>query len=142
MAKNENKTQQTDAPVEPYFAAIEDPDRARQVRELDQIMRDVTRRPARMWGSSIVGYGRYHYRYDSGREGDYLLTGFASRAKNLTVYIMPGFDEFADELAALGPHKLGKSCLYLSDPDKIDKRVLKRMLRRSVAIMRKRYRCE
>lgn len=82
------------------------------------------------------------YRYESGREGEWPLTGFSSRAKNLTVYVMPGFDDFTDELLSLGNHTLGKSCLYLANYDAIDTAVLKKILRRSVAIMRKRYKSE
>ena len=104
-------------------------------------MQSVTRRPAKMWGPSIVGYGSYHYQYESGREGDFMLTGFSSRAQNLTLYIMGGFSAFDDLLAELGPHKLGKSCLYVKDLDNIDHKVLRKLIRASVAYMRKTYPC-
>ena len=139
MAKANNKTVATDASVEAYLASIKDAQRQRQARELDVILQQITRRPPTMWGKTIVGYGSYEYRYESGREGEAVLTGFSSRAQNLTVYVMPGFSEFDEELKALGPHKLGKSCLYLKNSDDVDQKVLKRILRRSVAIMRKRY---
>lgn len=141
MAKANNKTVATDASVDAYLDGIANPERQRQARTLDEILQAVTRRPPVMWGKTIVGYGRYEYRYDSGREGEHMLAGFSSRARNLTVYVMPGFSEFESELEALGPHTLGKSCLYIKDFDAIDQTILKRILRRSVAIMRKRYKC-
>ena len=139
MAKADNKTQQTDAPVEDYLSAIADERRRAQCREVHDIMQAVTRRPAKMWGTQIVGFGSYHYVYDSGREGDFMLTGFSSRKQNLTIYIMGGFERHAALMEKLGPHKLGKSCLYIRDLDAIDKRVLKQLVRASVAYMRKTY---
>ncbi|MEN7343581.1 MAG: DUF1801 domain-containing protein [Pseudomonadota bacterium] len=141
MAKANNKTVATDASVDAYINGIADPDRKRQAKALDAMLQSVTRRPPVMWGKTIVGYGRYEYRYDSGREGEFSLVGFSSRARNLTIYVMPGFSEFESELADLGPHTLGKSCLYIKDLDAVDHTILKRILRRSVAIMRKRYKC-
>jgi hypothetical protein len=142
MPKASNKTQPTDASVAKYLASISDEKRRRQCEQIDAIMQAVTRRPPTMWGTQIVGYGRYHYRYDSGREGDHLITGFSSRAKNLTVYIMGGFERHAELMARLGPHTLGKSCLYIKDLDDIDLKVLTRLIRASVAYMRKTYKTD
>ncbi len=100
---------------------------------------EITRRPPRLWGTSIVGFGTYHYKYDSGREGSHLITGFANRKQSLTLYIMGGFAEFDDLMARLGPHKTGKSCLYIKDLDDIDMKVLRQLVRKSVAYMRKTY---
>jgi len=82
-----------------------------------------------MWGASIVGYGRYHYRYKSGREGDFLATGFSPRKTALSVYIMPGYADFGDILSRLGKHKLGKSCLYVNKLADIDLDVLSELIR-------------
>ncbi len=142
MAKQQNKTVETDASVAAYIDSIKDTKRADQCRVIDELMHSVTRRPAKMWGSSIVGYGKYHYRYESGREGEFMLTGWSSRAKNLTLYIMGGFEGYEETLDALGPHKVGKSCLYVTDIEKIDLKVLRKLVRSSVAYMRKTYKTE
>ncbi|MEM8546601.1 MAG: DUF1801 domain-containing protein [Pseudomonadota bacterium] len=141
MAKAQNKTVETDASVEAYLAGIAKPTREAQCRRIDAILRKVTRREPKMWGSTIVGYGSYHYVYDSGREGDMCLTGFSSRAQNISVYIMDGFDGKKALLEKLGPHKTSKSCLYITNFDKIDEKAFTRLVRESVALMRKRYQC-
>ena len=82
-----------------------------------------------MWGPSIVGYGRYHYVYKSGREGDYLATGFSPRKSALSIYIMPGYADFGEILARLGKHKTGKSCLYVNKLADIDLDVLAELIR-------------
>lgn len=86
----------------------------------------------RMWGPSIIGFGRYHYRYASGREGDYLAAGFAPRKSALSIYIMPGYQGYDAILARLGKHKAGKSCLYVSRLDDIDLAVLSTLIRRGL----------
>lgn len=82
-----------------------------------------------MWGPSIIGYGRYHYIYDSGREGDFLATGFSPRKANLSIYIMPGYTDFGEILSRLGKHKIGKSCLYVTKLADIDLDVLAELIR-------------
>ena len=82
-----------------------------------------------MWGPSIIGYGRYHYRYKSGREGDFLATGFSPRKANLSIYIMPGYQDYSEILNRLGKHKLGKSCLYVNKLADIDLEVLAELIR-------------
>lgn len=139
MSKANNKTQPTDASVADYLAAIGDDDRRRQCQLVCDLMAEVTRRPPRLWGPSIVGFGTYHYKYDSGREGTHLITGFANRKQALTLYIMGGFAGYDDLMAKLGPHKTGKSCLYIKDLDAIDLKVLRQLVRKSVAWMRKTY---
>ncbi len=139
MSKSKNKTQPTDASVENYLAAIEDDDRRRQCQAVCDLMADVTRRPPRLWGTAIVGFGTYHYKYESGREGEFMITGFANRKQSLTLYIMGGFSEYDDLMARLGPHKTGKSCLYVKNLDDIDMKVLRQLVRKSVAYMRKTY---
>ena len=125
----ENKTQMTDADVGEYLQAVEQAQRRADALQLDQIFRDTTGFQPRMWGPSIVGYGSYHYRYESGREGDFLATGFAARKANLVLYIMPGYADFGDILKHLGKHKLGKSCLYLGSLKNGDLAVLPRLIR-------------
>ena len=139
MAKAKNKTQETDAPVEAYLAGIDNEKRARQCRAVHDLMAAVTRRPARMWGSSIVGFGRYEYRYESGREGEFMLTGFSPRKANLVVYVMPGYDDLDERLAELGKHKLGKSCLYINKLADVDLAVLERIIADGVATMRRNH---
>ena len=126
---SENKTKATAQPVEDFLHQV-DPDRRRaDAIALDRIFREVTGFAPRMWGPSIVGYGAYHYKYDSGREGDFLATGFSPRKASLTVYIMPGYADFSEILARLGKHKLGKSCLYINKLADVDEEVLKELIR-------------
>ncbi|MEM8626781.1 MAG: DUF1801 domain-containing protein [Pseudomonadota bacterium] len=139
MSKAKNKTQATTASADDYLAAIDDDKRRTQCETVSQLMGRITKRPATMWGPSIVGFGKYHYKYDSGREGDFLLTGFANRKQALTLYIMGGFDGYDDLMVQLGPHKTGKSCLYIKDLDAIDLKVLGQLVRKSVAYLRKTY---
>jgi hypothetical protein len=112
------------------FLASVTPDRRRdEAQALDALFRSVTGWAPRMWGPSIVGYGRYAYRYDSGHAGETLATGFSPRAAKLVVYILPGFAGFGALLADLGPHTLGKSCLYLTRLDRVDMDALARLIR-------------
>lgn len=92
-----------------------------------------------LWGPSIVGYGRYRYETGAKRQGEFFLTGFSPRKAALSLYVMPGFEPFEAELQALGPHKLGKSCLYLKKLADADPPTLRSVITRSVAIMRERY---
>lgn len=134
-----NKTQPHAGDVEAYLASIEHAGRREDAHIVLEMMREVTGEPAVMWGSSIVGFGSYHYVYDSGREGDHMLVGFAPRKANLVVYIMPGFKEYEGLLSKLGKHKTGSSCLYLGRLSGIDLKVLRRLIERSVQHMRKKY---
>ena len=94
-------------------------------------MREVTGAEPQMWGDSIVGFGSYHYVYASGREGDWPLTGFSPRKRNLTLYIMAGFDEYDELLSRLGKFKTGKSCLYINKLEDVDQEVLAELVKRS-----------
>ena len=133
------KTRPNDASVEAFLASVDDPQRRQDALALLAQFGDITGEPARMWGSSIVGFGQYHYRYASGREGDWMMTGFSPRKQNLTLYIMPGFDDVAPLLARLGPHKLGKSCLYVKRLADVDREVLGQLIGKGIEIMRQRY---
>lgn len=135
MAKAVNKTQATDADVEKFLAAIPDPARREDCQRVRALMEAATGAPARLWGPSIVGFGVYHYRYESGREGDWMVTGFSPRKNDLTLYIMPGFANYETLMARLGKHKTGKSCLYLKRLADVDMAVLETLVRESVAAM-------
>jgi hypothetical protein len=100
-----------------------------------ELLKEVTGKPPEMWGDSIIGFGTYHYRYASGREGDWMLTGFSPRKQNITLYIMAGFDEYAGLLERLGKHSIGKSCLYIKRIEDIDLDTLRELVRLSVAHM-------
>ena len=139
MAKN--KTVATAKRVDKFIDAVENPQKQRDCQEMIALMREVTGHEPRMWGSSMVGFGTYHYRYASGREGEFFLTGFSPRKSALTIYVMPGFDRYEKPLQKLGPHKTGKSCLYVKSLDVIDRDVLEEIIRDSVAYMRGKYDC-
>ena len=128
----ELKTRPGDASVESFVASIADESRRQDSRALLELMSEVTGESPRMWGENIVGFGSYHYRYESGREGDWFLAGFSPRKQNLTVYLMSGFDGYGQLLARLGKHKTGKACLYLKRLDDVDRDVLRELVRRSV----------
>jgi len=128
----ELKTRPGDASVESFVASIADERRRQDSRALLELMSEVTGESPRMWGENIVGFGSYHYRYESGREGDWFLAGFSPRKQNLTLYLMSGFDGYDELLARLGKHKTGKACLYLKGLEDVDRDVLRELVRRSV----------
>lgn len=133
------KTAPTGASVKAFVDAIEDDRRRKDVRAVMKIMRAVTGERPKMWGDSIIGYGSYHYVYASGREGDWPLTGLSPRKRNLSVYVMSGFEHEPELMAALGKYKTGKSCLYVDTLADVDVDVLTELVRRSVAHMREAY---
>lgn len=135
----DNKTRPSGASVRAYLDAIADDGRRADARKLAAMMKRATGKAPTMWGSGIVGYGSYHYRYASGREGDSPLTGFAARRQALSVYIMPGFERFAALMAKLGKYKTGKSCLYIRRLSDVDESVLEQLVRQSVDVMRTTY---
>lgn len=133
----ENKTKPTKARVSDFLRAVDNPRRRADAKKVAAMMRRATGKRATMWGSSMVGYGRYAYRYDSGCE--WMLTGFAPRKQNLVVYIMPGFQPFAPLMKKLGKYKTGKSCLYINKLEDVDEKVLETLITDSVKLMRERY---
>ena len=135
----ENKTQATQSDVSVFLDSITDERKRADCLELVTLMSEVTGEKAKMWGASIVGFGQYHYKYESGREGDFFLTGFAPRKQNLAIYIVPGFDIAPDLMEKLGKHKTGKSCLYVKTLDDIDRKVFARLVKKSVTHMHKTY---
>lgn len=104
-------------------------------------MQSITQKEPKMWGDSIIGFGSYHYKYKSGREGDWFVTGFSPRKRETTIYTMPGFDNYSDLLETLGKHRLGKSCLYIKKLSDVDTSTLETLLTRSVADMKSMYDC-
>ena len=132
----ELKTKATTASVSDLLAAIEDDERREDCLAVVKIMKKATGAEPKMWGPSIVGFGDHRYKYESGRELDWFLTGFSPRKRELTLYIMPGFDRYDDLLASLGKYKTGKSCLYLKRLADIDRTVLKTLVESSVKHMR------
>jgi hypothetical protein len=128
-------TAPTGRPVEEFLATVPSERRRADARRLIALMREVTGEEPVMWGPSIIGFGRYHYRYDSGHEGDSSLAGFSPRKQHLVVYLIGGFEErHAATLARLGPHKTGKGCLYLTSLDRVDLAVLRELIDRSVRV--------
>jgi hypothetical protein len=137
---SENKTKATDASVDAYIKAITDPARQADCRALVRLMQSIMGEGPKMWGSSIVGFGSYHYKYDSGREGDACATGFSSRRSDISIYLTASFPGEEDLLARLGKHKMGKACLSIRRLSDVDVEVLKQLVARSVAAVRERYR--
>jgi len=135
----ENKTRATIASVTEFINAIEDRQKRADARKVAAIMRRVTGKRAKMWGSSIVGYGTYHYKYESGREGDFMIAGFSPRRQALTVYILAGFGRFDTLMGKLGKYKTGKSCLYIKRLSDVDEKVLEKLIDGSVKYMRNNY---
>ncbi len=133
------KTAPTGESVEQFLQEITDEGQREDCRSLEKLMRAITGDPPRMWGASIVGFGSYHYRYASGREGDWFLTGFSPRKKNLTLYIMSGFAGYEALLKKLGKHRTGKSCLYVKRLSDLDPATLRELIAQSVKHVAQRY---
>jgi Domain of unknown function (DU1801) len=135
----EAKTKPTAASVDDVLAARARPDQLADCKALMALFRKVTKQPPKMWGPSIVGYGRYSYRYDSGRTGESCLTGFAVRGRELVIYLVADSPQQQDLLARLGPHKLGKACLYVKRLADLDLAVLEALVAASVAEVKRRH---
>ncbi len=133
----ELKTKPTKQSVKDFIDAIKDEQQKKDCRTVSRIMKRITKANPKMWGPGIVGFGSYHYKYASGREGDWFLTGFAPRKQNLTLYIMSGFKKYGALLKKLGKHKIGGSCLYVKRLDDVDMDVLTELIEDSVAYVRK-----
>lgn len=133
------KTQPTNEDVLIFLNKIDNEQRKQDCLRLLDIFKEVTSFPPRMWGDSIVGFGNYHYKYKSGQEGDWFLTGFSSRKLNITIYIMSGFKDFTDKLEKFGNYKTSSSCLYINKLDNINIQLLKELIKESVAKMKREY---
>jgi len=135
----QNKTTANELSVAEFLSAVADENRRADCYAALELMKDVSGEEPIMWGKSIVGFGSYHYVYDSGREGDMPLAGFSPRSKNLTLYIMAGFKRYDDLMSKLGKHKTGKSCIYINKLDDIDLDVLRELVRHSIEHMKQKY---
>ncbi|UTW56303.1 DUF1801 domain-containing protein [Kordiimonas sp. SCSIO 12610] len=137
--KNQNKTVVNDGDVTAYIASVENETRRVDAQTILTLMCDITGYEPKLWGGSIIGFGEYHYKYDSGREGDFLRTGFSPRKTALTIYIMPGYQDYSEILSRLGKHKIGKSCLYINKLADVDMAVLEELIRAGLAYMDEKY---
>jgi len=137
----EAKTKPTKVSFTDYLAGIEDPQRREDCRELADLMTRVTGCEPRMWGTSIVGFDEYHYKYASGHEGDACVVGFSSRKGDISVYLLPGYEseEVKELLAQLGKHKIGKACLYVKRLSDVQLPVLEKLVSNSVTETKRRY---
>jgi hypothetical protein len=136
----EPKTKPTELSVEKFLNTIKDEQRREDCFAVAKLMEELTGDKPKMWGTSIVGFGSYHYKYASGREGDAPLTGFSPRKQNLTLYLMGGFEQHDDLMKKLGKHTVAKSCLYIKSLDDIHLPTLKKLVRESIKYMKKNYR--
>ena len=128
----ELKTKPRNASAKAFLDRIADKQRRQDCKVVSKLMKQATKAAPRMWGPAIVGFGDFHYRYASGREGDWFQTGFSPRKENLTLYLMPGLDRYGQLLAKLGKHKRSKSCLHIRKLSDVDLQVLKELVERSV----------
>jgi len=133
----ELKTKANKASVDKFIRSIKDEQKLDDCTKLLMLMRKATKADPQMWGPTIVGFGNYHYKYATGREGDWFLTGFSPRKQNITIYIMPGFEEYDSLLKKLGKHSIGKSCLYIKKLADVDERILVELITKSVKKMKK-----
>ena len=133
------KTQLNDASVEDFLASVGNARRRQDSADVLELMQDVTGETPRMWGDSIVGFGSYHYRYKSGREGDWPRIGFSPRKQYLAIYIMPGFGDYQDLLTRLGKHRTSVSCLYINKLADVGRDVLREIIAAAYQEMARRY---
>jgi hypothetical protein len=139
MAKTENKTKPEARSVADFVAGVADPAQRQDAETLCAMMERLSGEPATMWGPSIIGFGQYHYRYDSGREGDMCRIGFSPRKGQTVVYLVDGYEGKEAQLARLGKHKTGKACLYLKRLSDVDSQVLEDMCAASLDYMNAKY---
>jgi hypothetical protein len=135
----EQKTKPSALDRAAFLLGVESPERKAEAARLLDLFGRVTGWEPRLWGASMAGFGRYEYRYDSGHGGEAMVTGFSPRKAELSVYVLAGYDDFGPILARLGPHRLGKSCLYLKRLDKVDEGVLAELIAAGVAEMGRRH---
>src|SRR3990167_5697301 len=136
---SENKTIPTKTDVVDFLSTLDDEQQRRDSEVLVAMMERISSKPPKMWGPSIIGFGSYHYKYESGREGDMCMTGFSPRAAALVVYLIGGVPRTDPLWGTLCKHRLGGSCLYVSKIADIDLSVLEKLIVKSVAYMKKTY---
>jgi hypothetical protein len=130
------KTTPNKGSVKAFLDKLDDGQKREDCYAVLDMMQKITKAEPKMWGPGIVGFGDYHYKYESGREGDWFLAGFSPRKQNLTLYIMAGFSRYDELMKKLGKYKTGKSCLYVKRLDEVDQKVLKELIRESVKHMK------
>lgn len=130
------KTKANQQSITAYLNTIEPQKKREDSFAILALMQEVSGEAPQMWGDTIIGFGRYHYKYASGREGDWVLAGFAPRKQNLTLYIMSGFDGYDELMSKLGKHSIGKSCLYIKKLEDIDLAILRQLIAQSIAHMK------
>jgi len=135
----ELKTKPNEQSVEDFLNTVENEKKREDCFTILEYMKEATGCEPQMWGKSIIGFGRYQYKYESGREGEWFQTGFSPRKQNLTLYIMPGFDTFEERLSDLGKHKTGKSCLYIKKLADVDTEILQELIHDSVEHIKEKY---
>jgi hypothetical protein len=133
----ELKTKVNNASVTQFLKTVEDEGTRKDCQALLKLMTEITKEKPKMWGDSIVGFGSYHYKGASGREGDWMLTGFSPRKQNLTIYIIAGFDKQGPLLKKLGKHTTSRGCLYIKRLSDVDAKLLKQLVTDSVRTMKK-----
>ena len=139
MAKSTNKTTETESSVADFLNGVADETKRNDSFKIVELIEQQTGLPAKMWGPAIVGFGSYHYKYESGREGDAPVVGFSPRANAITLYIATGFAQREELLAKFGKHTTGKGCVYIKKLTDVDTEVLKTMVDESVKYMREKY---
>lgn len=135
----ELKTKQNDESVSAFLNKIENAQKREDCLEIARMMTEATKQPAKMWGGSIVGFGSYHYKYDSGHEGDSCKVGFSPRKANIVLYIGANSEKNKDLLPKLGKHKVSGSCLHINKLADIDKGVLQTMIKETYKLMTEKY---
>ena len=134
-----NKTKATEVDPADFIGAIEHDTRREDAQTLVELMGRLSGFEAKMWGPTMIGFGRYHYEYDTGREGDWFMVGFSPRKSNQVIYLMPGYQNFEDQLARLGKHKIGKSCLYINKLADVDLSVVEEMVQYTLDLLHENY---
>lgn len=135
----ELKTKKNDSDVSAFLDGVENEKKRADSFRILEIMTEITGESPKMWGSSIIGFGEYHYKYESGREGDFFISGFSPRKQNLTIYVMSGFEKHEALMEKLGKYKTGKSCLYIKKLEDVDEKVLREIITASVNYMNNKY---
>ncbi len=133
----ELKTKKNEASVTKFLDSVKDEKKRQDSYAILKLMKQITKADPKMWGTSIIGFGSYHYKYASGREGDWFVTGFSPRKQSLTLYLMSGFSRFPDLLKKLGKFKTSKGCLYINKIEDIDIKILKELIKQSVGYLKK-----
>lgn len=135
---SENKTKPTDVDINEFLNKIENPAQTEDTLKIIKMMKEITGEEPKLWGDSIIGFGEYRYKYASGREGDWFLTGVSPRKNNTTLYLSYGFENHSDLMGELGKYKTGKACLYIKKLEDINEAALKKLISRSAEEVKKR----